>query len=112
LEVILAFSKDYGADFAAELMGALEASMVECEAEMATALSARDADALGKSAHKLKGGLRNLGATTAADVADEVEHLGRAGTLVSPQRIKDLFAASRTFVHAWAAVSSSADPSD
>ena len=44
-------------------------------------LSQNDNDAIQRGAHRLKGALLTLGANPAAEVARELEHLGRSGTL-------------------------------
>ena len=47
------------------------------------AIAARDAEALGRSAHTLKGCVSNFGAAEAYDAALNLERLGRAGDLAS-----------------------------
>jgi len=45
------------------------------------AVTRADADTLHKSAHQLKGALANVGAKAAAAAANELESLGRRGTM-------------------------------
>lgn len=45
------------------------------------AVAARDAEQVGRAAHKLKGGLLTIGAAAAADVALKLEKLGKSGDL-------------------------------
>lgn len=50
-------------------------------ADVAAAVAARDAETVGRAAHKLKGGLLTIGAAAAADVALKLEKLGKAEQL-------------------------------
>lgn len=47
---------------------------------VALAVRARDADAIARAAHKLKGGLLTIGAAAASNAAQELERLGKSGT--------------------------------
>lgn len=49
--------------------------------EVAGAVKARDALAVGRSAHKLKGGLLTIGAAAAGDAALRLEKMGKTGDL-------------------------------
>lgn len=49
--------------------------------DVASAVKARDALAVGRSAHKLKGGLLTIGAAAAGDAALKLEKMGKQGDL-------------------------------
>lgn len=49
--------------------------------DVAHAVKARDALAVGRSAHKLKGGLLTIGAAAAGDAALRLEKMGKQGDL-------------------------------
>ena len=53
------------------------------------ALSAADADAIGKAAHALKGSASNLGATQLSETAREIELAGKQGDLAAARTSYD-----------------------
>lgn len=81
IKVIDALIEDTSVSFFPSLLEVFEAESVQRMANIEIALSAQDANTVGKEAHSLKGTSATFGAENLRSVAAELEQAGKAGNL-------------------------------
>jgi HPt (histidine-containing phosphotransfer) domain-containing protein len=70
-------------DFLAEIVNLFLETYPELLSEIESAVSSKDAVALGRAAHTMKGAVANFGARAVVDQAKELEMMGKSGDLAS-----------------------------
>lgn len=96
IESLRALSPDDGGEFLRELIDVFLKDTPQRLAELDQALASQDAAIFTRAAHTIKGSSSNFGATRLSKLAQEIELLGKAGSLAgsaeSCARLKSEFA--------------------